>query len=359
MFIEIKDLNKINVFVGKNNSSKTSILEAIFLLTGISNAELILRIDQYRKLVHTEENDFRFVFYNLKYQNIPELEADMYFDDSSRKLVIKPTSTYSKNSDAIELSLSRLETASDSASSLLFESINSLTLEGEIKKRHAQKKIIRSSITIERSQPNKFDFTIKPPKDYKEELSGIFLNDQISFAGTHKRIEQLIIQKKKSFILENLRLIDSSIIDVSTGSNNMIYFDIGAERLLPSNLLGDGVAKILSIIASLNELKNGILIIDEIDNGLHYSALEILWKLIFQMCLENNNQLFITTHNYEVLKYLVKFINSNKKEKYADIVNCYSLAKIPGNELKSYKYNFEELSYSISNNIEIRGNESI
>ena len=69
--LEVKDLNSINIFVGKNNSGKSSILEALFLLTGISNPELILRIDRFRNLIHSEEDDFRFAFYNLNYQNIP------------------------------------------------------------------------------------------------------------------------------------------------------------------------------------------------------------------------------------------------------------------------------------------------
>lgn len=353
----IENLNKINVIVGKNNSGKSSALESIFLLIGISNPELILRIDQYRSLLHNEENDFRYVFYNLNYQNIPELETDLHFEETSRKLVIKPTSTSLKG-DSMEISfIGETDRISDSASSPSIANINSLVLEGEIKRRHSQRKLTRSSISFERTSDGKLGFNIKPTKDYKEDLFGIYLNNQTTLIGTHKRIESLIVEKKKAFILDNLKLIDSSIQDIMIGSNRIIYFDIGAERLIPSNLLGDGINKILSIIAALNELKNGILLIDEIDNGLHYSTLSILWKLVFQIAIENNNQLFITTHNYDVLKYLVDFIQSSpdKSKKYAEITNCYSLAKIPGNEIKSYFYSFEELEYSIKNKIEIRG----
>ena len=348
----LEDLNQVNIFVGKNNSCKTSMLESIFLLTGISNAELSLRIDNYRNLIHNDENDFRFIFYNLNYKNIPVFESELHLPDHTRKLTITPSSTFINNDKAIELSLSRLNLTSDSASSALLDGINLLTFEGELKKKHTQKKNIKSSISIERIQ-NTINFKITPQKDYKEDFMGIYLNDKNSPVETYRRIEQLIIQKKKNYIIDNLKLIDPAIIDITTGSNNMLYYDIGAERLLPSNMLGDGIIKIVSIIAAMNELKNGILLIDEIDNGLHYSALNILWKIVFQMSVENNNQLFISTHNNEALKNLSEFVNQH--EEYKNIINCYTLSKIPGNEIKSYKYNFEELKNAMDNNIEIRG----
>jgi AAA15 family ATPase/GTPase len=48
--LEINGLSKLNLFVGKNNSGKTSILEALFLLIGMSNPALPNRINQIRGL---------------------------------------------------------------------------------------------------------------------------------------------------------------------------------------------------------------------------------------------------------------------------------------------------------------------
>lgn len=353
--LKIDDLNAINVFVGKNNSGKSSILEAIFLLTGISNPELILRIDRFRNLLHNEADDFRFAFYNLNYQNIPTIVSDLHFEESSRQLMIRPISTNVKGGEITQLTFPREQIkSSDSLSNLNYNAINALSFEGEIKKRHSQKKVLRPSISMHKGVNNELSFTISPAKDYKETIVGVFLNNETFFTETHKRIENLIIRKRKQFIVENLRLIDDSITDIVVGSNNVIYFDIGADRLIPSNLLGDGLNKIVSIVATLSELKNGVLLIDEVDNGLHFTTLEILWNLIYSLCVENNNQVFITTHNYDVLKYVVKYIEKEKNENYKEMMNCYSVSKLKGNEIKAYKYKYDELSYSIHQGIEIR-----
>ncbi len=65
----VEDLKDINLFVGKNNSRKTTVLEALFLLLGASNPELVVRINNFRDLFLSDEEDLRFIFYNLDYSN--------------------------------------------------------------------------------------------------------------------------------------------------------------------------------------------------------------------------------------------------------------------------------------------------
>jgi len=47
-YAELKEMKRLNIIVGKNNSGKTSILEAIFILSGMSNPELLLNINNLR-----------------------------------------------------------------------------------------------------------------------------------------------------------------------------------------------------------------------------------------------------------------------------------------------------------------------
>src|SRR6476469_6662140 len=86
----INDLARVNVFVGQNNSGKSSILEAIFLLCGMHAPQLVLTIDLLRNLLHSEENDFRFIFYNLDYSSDLEIKAELFDKDSEYKLKILP-----------------------------------------------------------------------------------------------------------------------------------------------------------------------------------------------------------------------------------------------------------------------------
>ena len=62
--IMIEDFKTINLFVGRNNCGKSTVLEAIFLLTGPTNAELPLKINAFRKLKIIDENIFKLFKYN-------------------------------------------------------------------------------------------------------------------------------------------------------------------------------------------------------------------------------------------------------------------------------------------------------
>ncbi len=60
---------------------------------------------------------------------------------------------------------------------------------------------------------------------------------------------------------------------------------------------GDGLKHYISIICALYACENGQLFIDEIDNGIHYTQLEAIWKIIFEVSKEVNCQVFATTHS--------------------------------------------------------------
>ena len=82
----IEDLKKINLIVGKNNSGKTSLLEAIFLAIGISNPNLSITIDNLRGLIHDKNDDFRFIFHNLDYSEKIKIESEFINKTQFRKL---------------------------------------------------------------------------------------------------------------------------------------------------------------------------------------------------------------------------------------------------------------------------------
>ena len=62
---ELKELKYVNLIVGQNNSGKTSILEAIFVLSGMSNPGLLHTINNIRGLQLKTDNDFKYIFNNL------------------------------------------------------------------------------------------------------------------------------------------------------------------------------------------------------------------------------------------------------------------------------------------------------
>jgi AAA15 family ATPase/GTPase len=115
--------------------------------------------------------------------------------------------------------------------------------------------------------------------------------------------------------------------------------------------MGDGINHILSIILALVNCENGCLLIDEIDNGLHYSVQENLWKVIFDLAKKLNIQVFATTHSNDCINSFTEVL---KEENNASIGGFYRMQKRKSGKIELVEYNAEELNSVSEHNIEIR-----
>lgn len=62
---------------------------------------------------------------------------------------------------------------------------------------------------------------------------------------------------------------------------------------------GDGVNRLFGVVLSLCNARNGILLVDEIENGLHYSVQAEIWRMIFRLSRDLNVQVFATSHSWD------------------------------------------------------------
>lgn len=85
---------------------------------------------------------------------------------------------------------------------------------------------------------------------------------------------------------------------------------------IPLNGMGDGILRILQLVLGIFPAKNGFLLIDEFENGLHYSVQEQVWRLIFQLSEELNIQVFATTHSWDCVKAFSKASNDSKESAF-------------------------------------------
>jgi predicted ATPase len=86
------------------------------------------------------------------------------------------------------------------------------------------------------------------------------------------------------------------------------------EDRLPLRSLGDGMQRMLGIALSLVNAENGMLLIDGIENGLHYSVLPDMWRLIFQMASRLQVQVFATTHSWDCISAFQKAAQEEGQE---------------------------------------------
>jgi hypothetical protein len=78
--------------------------------------------------------------------------------------------------------------------------------------------------------------------------------------------------------------------------------------------LGEGMNRMFGIALALVNAKDGMLLIDEVDTGLHYSVLPDLWKLIFEVAHRLNVQVFATSHSWDCIQAFQLAAEENKEE---------------------------------------------
>lgn len=332
--LKLDSLTRINLFFGKNNCGKTTLLEAIFLMTGISNPELFRRCNNFRSYMHI--SDLSYFFHDLDVENDIELNSsgDSSLYDRNAKI------SFSK----LEKKLIQASTIKDGLLSNSTEtSILTITSSvGGVK--------LKSGFTLDFLKNGERN-EIKIPKNYQEKIDCNYLPPRIAFETIPNMVQKILEDKEEKMVVEALQLFDPRIKDFAF-ANNDVMVDVGFKKRIPINLLGDGVRKFFTLILAVYCCKNGVLIVDEIDNGLHFSSMETLWCIIFKVAEQFNVQLFITTHNIDSLKGLKRVIDA--EETYKSSVSFYKVIHRKNDVNEALYYNSENFSTVIEQENEIR-----
>lgn len=327
---ELKELELVNLFFGKNNCGKSSLLEAIFLLSGPDNPTLPILTNNLRALDTLDEADLKVEFYQAQPDNIITLASQ---GEQNRKAVIQMIESHSKN-----IPLEQLQQVSS-----------------ETVGRHYGLKIIFTAKTgnnhhSELIVTEKNEGKVTSDKTYKEELYAEYIPSNYMRNNLVEKLTEVIKNKQEEDVLEALRIVEPRIVDIQlVGSKIMV--DIGLPTRLPINVLGDGVRKVLAIILAIYKCRNGVLLIDELDNGLHFSIMSKLWEAILYACRKHHTQLFASTHSIDLVKSLVKAIGNNGE---TQPVSAYKLIRKEDDELATLRYNARQLAYAITQEMEVR-----
>ena len=129
----------------------------------------------------------------------------------------------------------------------------------------------------------------------------VFKNANKSNKNNFEQLYSKIIENELEIQLDNyIRTFDASIekIRIINGEPHCKQVD----KFYNLNEFGDGLAKYISFIMHLLANKNSIILIDEIENGIHYTNFDKLWELILTISKEQNVQVFATTHSKECIE---------------------------------------------------------
>jgi predicted ATP-dependent endonuclease of OLD family len=342
--LQFNDLKQFNLIVGKNNSCKTTVLESIFLLTGPTNFYLPVTVNSLRGLQITNDYPWALFFSQLNNRSHISLYGEIKKTGETVLLLIKSLFDTSIKIPGV----TDLHAKTNSGKTEPVQNINGISLDfsitGEKSKEKKEFSYNIRSVGKELQGQGNLNLDLNP-------LKGIFIHANYGFGDNTRRFNQIQIKKQGKKILKILQKIEPDIQYLSVGSENILYCDVGFNELVPVNIVGDGINRLLSIVLAIYEASNGVVLIDEVENGFHYSALELLWKAIFESAREFNVQVFATTHSNENIKsYSSAYEKLGNKK---DNMRLYRLEK-EEERLELISIDHEMLKTTIENGLEIR-----
>ena len=350
--LKLRDLGRINVLTGLNDSGKTSALEAIFLhasgplagTTAIQTLRMGRKQDQFSFGAEGED---------------PWLGLFRDFDRSRpvRLQGERNGSTYSVSLEAAspsEMKPNVSPTSTGGTQAAQLAAIAVITQLGRNKaQRFVQVMALRVSAQGGGARPTDFsvDFELTPQPDGPFVLASIVKGNVGADLATG--FSNMKRSSAASDFIEAIREVDSRIENVEVLLQNgraLLHAKIG-ETLVPFDLLGDGTFAVAQYLVSMSNAKNGVLLIDEIGNGVHYSVLPKMWNAIYRAAKRHDVQVFATTHSRETLVAASEVIRDR-----VDDLQLYRIRRPQeiGSDSEVTQYYGETLEAALEMNAEVR-----
>jgi len=168
--------------------------------------------------------------------------------------------------------------------------------------------------------------------------------------------DRIALTNREEHVLDALRIIDPEVerlqfISVGEETKNRIPVvkRTGSQGPVPLRSLGDGMIRVLRIILGLATVPGGLLLIDEVENGIHYSAQTDLWRLILQVAARLDVQVFATSHSWDCISAFQQAA-SELPEQEGFLIRLHR----KGGEVRATVFDEERLGIATRQDIEVR-----
>lgn len=362
--IEVKKLNRVNLIVGKNNSGKSTFLEAVELYVSNAYPTVILNLVQSRQETWVSEaqpqfqnfkhNYVRHLFFGHKLPQIDEQGIVLGEVSSNAKLHIGIAAYQIKDDDQETIRKIRI---SDSELNLLNENLSDLSnIEFFLVAEEGHK--IRRLSSLDRDWRNIRSYVSRILSGEFKSIYQLVSTENMSNRKLATLWDLTSLTNLETDVISALRLIDDRVsgiafvedISQKRSENNRIPLVKieGINEPLPLKSMGDGMTRLLHIIVALVNAKDGILLIDEFENGLHWTVQPKVWDIVFQLSEKLNVQVFATTHSRDCIKGFDTAWNQ-----YPTLGAFFRL-DIKNSLIKVTEYTSETLTDALEMDVEVR-----
>ena len=359
---EMNDLGRINLLVGTNNSGKTSVLEAIYLLSSVGDPtalwQLLWRRGERLPPMISATGD------RPPRRSPVELDVSHLFTGHE----VQPGSSIrisAKNQSPpreIEYAIAELSPRDqaeilgpDDESGLISRLV--LAVSGNPKPAVGIIPLTRAGGLFS----DALDLPARRARQRASDASPAYFITTDSFSGDElvSMWNKIALSPTEGLVLKALQFLDPDIERIAAQATSAPYYPTqarggfiikrtGWEHPVPIGSMGDGMWRMLAMAIAITQCKGGVLLVDEIDTGLHYSVMSQMWSLIHNAAKELDVQVFATTHSYDCVYSLAQICSS------VDIQKSVTVQRIEPGKRRSVPYDEDEITVAASRDIEVR-----
>ena len=133
--------------------------------------------------------------------------------------------------------------------------------------------------------------------------------DEVTLTGDEERIVEALRMMVRSDI-ERLAVVGEDSEPFVRSRRRVMVKLKSQENRMPLRSLGDGAVRMFGTALALANSRNGFLLIDEAENGIHYSHHEDYWKMVIETAIKNNIQVLATTHSFGCIAGFSRAVNA-------------------------------------------------
>ena len=366
--LRLSSLGRINLITGKNNTGKSTLLEAIAIYASKGNMSLIYQLlgdrgENFRQI----ENDKNYIDLNIK-------ALSSLF--TNRILSFKKSDSISIGS--IENTLFGLEESYENYMGIRFvryfdkviqlpdkANLNTLirterTIAEDIPENQAgEYKIgleMRSGsssyiLSLDEDRPFRFGYKVLENNERFEYIRTRNIDKDIN----GRLWDNIILTEKEGYVIEALKIIEPNteriaFIEENQKERTAVIKLSNSNSVVPLKSMGDGINRILTIILALVNADGGFLLIDEFENGLHHTVQEKLWDIIFKLSESLKIQVFVTTHSEDCISGFENILNESDNYLKGKLIRLDNL----NGTIRQVEFDAKELKIASDNDIEIR-----
>ena len=333
--LEIDPLSRINLLIGQNNAGKTSLLEALFLLSAAGNPQIALNQNVIRMVDNVAPGMVSETFWKAMFNGFDtSREVEISSDHEPLGLLVlkfaleQPGILNLPAEDTVRLTMPELQNTSELGFSY----------------RAGAQSPVRGRIRATGD-----GFHIEQPAS-PTPFKAIILTSRVGNSNEDaQRLGELRRKKQGHLLAEALRIVEPRLISVEDNSAAgipMIWGDVGLGELIPLNVMGEGMTRVARLILAISAAPDGVVLVDEIENGLHHSVLAKVWQAVSTAAAEFNTQIIASTHSFECLEAAHNALEG-------DHFRIHRL-EITEREIGLVSYDRTELEAAVSFGLEVR-----